>query len=76
MSIRKVKSARQRPKTRRPNPATQRPELTADEIALLESRFDAVRWDATVDADRAAEHAAAQKPAMPVLQPRKQPEHA
>ena len=37
------------------------PVLTADEVASLTARFDAKRWDATADADQAAEEAARQK---------------
>ena len=42
-------------------PASARPELTAAEIESLTSRFDAARWDATADADGAAEEGAGQK---------------
>jgi hypothetical protein len=41
-----------------PSPAPARPELTAAEIAALSARFDAKKWDATADADQAAEVAA------------------
>jgi hypothetical protein len=50
--------------------------LTAEEIALLTSRFDAGRWDATADAGRAAEEAAAQSVASPNPRPKKRAANA
>ena len=46
--------------TRRVKPAisSARPKLTTKEIAKLTSIFDPKKWDATADADRAAEDAA------------------
>jgi hypothetical protein len=58
-------------KSTRPRPVLPRPELTPDEIALLTSRFAAGRWDATSDADRAAEEAASRHVALPNEQPKK-----
>ena len=66
----KVPNARRRP-PKSAQPRLPRPELTPDEVALLTSRFDAGRWDATADADRAAEEAAATDAALPHNQPKK-----
>jgi hypothetical protein len=38
--------------------ASSHPTLSAAEIALLTSRFNGEKWDATADADHAAEEAA------------------
>ena len=54
-----------------PTSRPRRPQLTPEEIALLTSRFDAAHWDATADADRAAEDAAALAPAPRRDQPKK-----
>jgi hypothetical protein len=42
---------------------TGRPTLTAEQIAFMTSRFDPAKWDATADADEAAERAATQRQA-------------
>ena len=44
-------------------PAPNHPALTEEQIAFMTARFDAAKWDATADADMAAEKAAKERQA-------------